>query len=162
PACTHPPLAAAADHRSAARQLQRDPDPGAPCPASRQAQGAAELAAADGGAGGDLPRSAAGRICPRLPGSGADPEIGDLRVDLLHAHGLSRLPRDHGRDHPDSDADPRVQGSLYPENHFGFEAAAWYWHFVDVVWVALFIFVYVLWPIALVSAARGRPTAAAL
>ncbi|HQN42332.1 MAG TPA: cytochrome c oxidase subunit 3, partial [Pseudomonadales bacterium] len=29
-------------------------------------------------------------------------------------------------------------------DHFGFEAAAWYWHFVDVVWVGLFIFVY-LW-----------------
>jgi len=27
-------------------------------------------------------------------------------------------------------------------NHFAFEAAAWYWHFVDVVWLGLFIFVY--------------------
>ena len=27
-------------------------------------------------------------------------------------------------------------------NHFAFEAAAWYWHFVDVVWIALFFFVY--------------------
>ena len=31
-----------------------------------------------------------------------------------------------------------------PDQHFGFEAAAWYWHFVDVVWIGLFIFVYVL------------------
>jgi len=31
-----------------------------------------------------------------------------------------------------------------PENHFGFQAASWYWHFVDVVWVMLFIFVYIL------------------
>ncbi|WP_075882015.1 cytochrome c oxidase subunit 3 [Vreelandella massiliensis] len=31
-----------------------------------------------------------------------------------------------------------------PQQHFGFEAACWYWHFVDVVWVGLFIFVYVL------------------
>ncbi len=30
------------------------------------------------------------------------------------------------------------------ENHFAFEAAAWYWHFVDVVWLGLFIFVYIL------------------
>jgi len=30
------------------------------------------------------------------------------------------------------------------EDCFGFEAASWYWHFVDVVWVGLFIFVYVL------------------
>ncbi len=29
-------------------------------------------------------------------------------------------------------------------NHFGFEAVAWYWHFVDVVWLGLFVFVYVL------------------
>jgi len=30
-----------------------------------------------------------------------------------------------------------------PEDHFGFEAAAWYWHFVDVVWLFLFLFVYI-------------------
>ncbi len=34
------------------------------------------------------------------------------------------------------------KGHLTPDNHFAFEAAAWYWHFVDVVWVFLFIFVY--------------------
>ena len=28
------------------------------------------------------------------------------------------------------------------DNHFGFEAVAWYWHFVDVVWLGLFVFVY--------------------
>lgn len=33
-------------------------------------------------------------------------------------------------------------GHFTPEKHFGFEAAAWYWHFVDVVWLMLFIFVY--------------------
>jgi len=31
-----------------------------------------------------------------------------------------------------------------PDHHFAFEAVAWYWHFVDVVWLGLFIFVYVL------------------
>ncbi|MEM6413036.1 MAG: cytochrome c oxidase subunit 3 [Pseudomonadota bacterium] len=31
-----------------------------------------------------------------------------------------------------------------PERHFGFECAAWYWHFVDVVWLFLFAFIYVL------------------
>jgi len=35
-----------------------------------------------------------------------------------------------------------MRGHFTPENHFGFEAAAWYWHFVDVVWLGLFIFVY--------------------
>ncbi len=36
-----------------------------------------------------------------------------------------------------------MRGHFNPENHFGFEAVAWYWHFVDVVWLGLFIFVYV-------------------
>jgi cytochrome c oxidase subunit 3 len=36
------------------------------------------------------------------------------------------------------------KGHFKPENHFAFEAAAWYWHFVDVVWLGLFIFVYIL------------------
>jgi cytochrome c oxidase subunit 3 len=31
-----------------------------------------------------------------------------------------------------------------PQKHFGFEAAAWYWHFVDVVWLFLFAFIYVV------------------
>ena len=34
-------------------------------------------------------------------------------------------------------------GQFTPERHFGFEAAAWYWHFVDVVWLFLFVAVYV-------------------
>ena len=34
-------------------------------------------------------------------------------------------------------------GHFTPRQHFGFEAAAWYWHFVDVVWLFLFIVVYV-------------------
>ena len=36
-----------------------------------------------------------------------------------------------------------IRGHFKPEQHFGFEAVAWYWHFVDVVWLGLFIFVYV-------------------
>ncbi len=35
-------------------------------------------------------------------------------------------------------------GHFSKHNHFGWEAAAWYWHFVDVVWLGLFIFVYVV------------------
>ena len=34
------------------------------------------------------------------------------------------------------------KGHFTPERHVGFEAAAWYWHFVDVVWLGLFVFVY--------------------
>ena len=35
-----------------------------------------------------------------------------------------------------------VKGHFTPKSHFGFEAAAWYWHFVDVVWLFLFCAVY--------------------
>jgi cytochrome c oxidase subunit 3 len=35
-----------------------------------------------------------------------------------------------------------LAGHFKPDHHFGFEAVAWYWHFVDVVWLGLFIFVY--------------------
>ena len=34
-------------------------------------------------------------------------------------------------------------GQFTPQKHFGFEAAAWYWHFVDVVWLFLFVSIYV-------------------
>lgn len=37
-----------------------------------------------------------------------------------------------------------VLGHFDSRQHFGFEAVAWYWHFVDVVWIGLFLFVYVL------------------
>jgi cytochrome c oxidase subunit 3 len=37
-----------------------------------------------------------------------------------------------------------ARGHFTRDNHFAFEAVAWYWHFVDVVWLGLFLFVYVL------------------
>ncbi|HBS32102.1 MAG TPA: cytochrome c oxidase subunit 3 [Parvularcula sp.] len=37
-----------------------------------------------------------------------------------------------------------LAGHFTADRHFGFEAAAWYWHFVDVVWLFLFAFIYVL------------------
>tara|TARA_R110002124_G_scaffold48028_5_gene142237 strand:- start:12706 stop:13539 length:834 start_codon:yes stop_codon:yes gene_type:complete len=36
-----------------------------------------------------------------------------------------------------------LKGDFTPKQHFGFEAAAWYWHFVDVVWLFLFASIYV-------------------
>ncbi|NOZ67367.1 MAG: cytochrome c oxidase subunit 3 [Alphaproteobacteria bacterium] len=36
-----------------------------------------------------------------------------------------------------------LKGHFTPDHHFGFEAAAWYWHFVDVVWLFLFVSIYV-------------------
>ncbi len=35
-----------------------------------------------------------------------------------------------------------VKGHFSPDKHFAFEAVAWYWHFVDVVWIGLYVFVY--------------------
>ncbi|MFZ2315965.1 MAG: cytochrome c oxidase subunit 3 [Gammaproteobacteria bacterium] len=35
-----------------------------------------------------------------------------------------------------------LKGHFRPEHHFAFEAVSWYWHFVDVVWLFLFVFVY--------------------
>lgn len=37
-----------------------------------------------------------------------------------------------------------LNGHFTADDHFGFEASSWYWHFVDVVWVFLFLFVYIL------------------
>ncbi|HQU02097.1 MAG TPA: cytochrome c oxidase subunit 3, partial [Acetobacteraceae bacterium] len=35
-----------------------------------------------------------------------------------------------------------MKNQFSPQQHFGFEAAAWYWHFVDVVWLFLFVCIY--------------------
>ena len=35
-----------------------------------------------------------------------------------------------------------IKGEFTVEKHFGFEAAAWYWHFVDVVWLFLYVAIY--------------------
>ena len=35
-----------------------------------------------------------------------------------------------------------MKGHFTPDRHFGFEGAAWYWHFVDVVWLGLYVVVY--------------------
>ena len=47
------------------------------------------------------------------------------------------------------------QGDFTPKQHFGFEAAAWYWHFVDVVWLFLFACIYV-WGAGAHTAAGGH------
>lgn len=44
-----------------------------------------------------------------------------------------------------------MAGQFTPERHFGFEAAAWYWHFVDVVWLFLFACIYVFGASAIVA-----------
>ena len=37
-----------------------------------------------------------------------------------------------------------LKGHFTADDHFGFEASSWYWHFVDVVWVGLYVFVYLM------------------
>ncbi len=37
-----------------------------------------------------------------------------------------------------------VKGHFSPNHHFAFEAAAWYWHFVDIVWICVMLFAYIL------------------
>ena len=51
-------------------------------------------------------------------------------------------------------------GHFTPERHFGFEAAAWYWHFVDVVWLFLFTCIY-WWGASPVVGVALRPGGAA-
>src|SRR3546814_17337534 len=48
-----------------------------------------------------------------------------------------------------------AKGHFSKDAHFAFEAVAWYWHFVDVVWLGLFLFVYVM---SRTRASRPRTT----
>jgi cytochrome c oxidase subunit 3 len=48
-----------------------------------------------------------------------------------------------------------MKGDFTPKQHFGFEAAAWYWHFVDVVWLFLFAAVYIWSSAGVTIAAHG-------
>ena len=75
-----------------------------------------------------------------------------LRLDVLHGDGLPRRARHHRHDVPARLPVSRTEGGHFtPKQHFGFEAAAWYWHFVDVVWLFLFAAIYV--------SGRGTPLA---
>ena len=65
-----------------------------------------------------------------------------LFVDLLHGDRLPRLPRLVGTTFLLVCLFRAMAGQFKPSQHFGFEAAAWYWHFVDVVWLFLFFCIY--------------------
>ena len=64
---------------------------------------------------------------PRIHPGPTDVVQGGVALECLQLHqGLFRA----------------LAGHFTPQQHFGFEAAAWYWHFVDVVWLGLYFLVY--------------------
>ena len=66
-----------------------------------------------------------------------------LRIDVFHADGIPRLPRDDRRDHAVGDAGARsCAGISRPITISRSRRPSWYWHFVDVVWLLLFVLVY--------------------
>jgi cytochrome c oxidase subunit 3 len=67
---------------------------------------------------------------------------GCLWLHLLHADRLSRFPRVCGHADAAVHHPAPAKRPFHAERHFGFEGAAWYWHFVDVVWLGLYILVY--------------------
>ena len=74
----------------------------------------------------------------------AEPEVqlGRLRLAVLHADGLPRLPRAAGRHHADRDPDSPDPRPLHGRPSLRLRGRGRYWHFVDVVWLGLYLFVY--------------------
>ena len=132
-------LASAAAQHADPADLGHDGDLGAPCAAGQRPQGREVGPDPHHPARPDLHLRAGLRIfARRLPLSRQH-----LRRDLLHGDRLPRRPCDHRHDLPDRLPGPRAQRPFTPTQHLGFEFAAWYWHFVDVVWLFLFACIYV-------------------
>jgi cytochrome c oxidase subunit 3 len=93
-----------------------------------------------GAARRDLPGLPGLRIPPRLHRTGPDHGGRRVRRHLLHAHRLPRISTS-----PSAPSCWRwwqgrsLSGHFDAKRHFAFEAVAWYWHFVDVVWLLLFV-----------------------
>jgi cytochrome c oxidase subunit III len=78
------------------------------------------------------------QLAPFGPGDGAG------RRDLLYDDRHARLPRAHRRDLPVYRLRNGLRGKYTAERHWGVEAAANYWHFVDVVWIFFYPALYLI------------------
>ncbi len=103
----------------------------------------------------DLPRRdrAAGRAVPVLPGTEYIEAYKELNLTLgsgIYGSTFFMLTGFHGLHVTLGTIMLAIiwfrcaKGHFSKDHHFAFEAVAWYWHFVDVVWLGLFLFVYVL------------------
>ena len=61
---------------------------------------------------------------------------------LLYVNWLSWFSCNTRNSDVNSNTFQMYKGTLTADKHFGFEGVAWYWHFVDVVWLLLFVLVY--------------------
>ncbi|KAG1438055.1 hypothetical protein G6F57_020005 [Rhizopus arrhizus] len=109
----HPGLGPAADQHADPAHFRRDPDHRPSRTAGRQPPPAADLAGPDRCARSRLPDPAGRGIHPRLQGTEPDAGLGHLRVDVLHADRLPRVPRDPGRHHADRHPDPPDPGPFH-------------------------------------------------
>ena len=135
------PLAPAAPQHADPAHLRHDGHLGAPRAPAQRPPGPEVGPGADHRARPALHLRAGLRVRARRRSASAADIYG---VDLLHGDRLPRLPRHHRHDLPDRLPGPGACAAHFtPQQHFGFEAAAWYWHFVDVVWLFLFICIYV-------------------
>ena len=68
-----------------------------------------------------------------------------VRVDVLRAHRPARLARLRRPDDPAGVMTVRAfRGHFSPEHHHGIEVGGIYWHFVDVMWIVVYVTVYIL------------------
>jgi cytochrome c oxidase subunit 3 len=142
------PVPSAADQHAHPAALGHDGDVGAPRAANRRSQGRTQR---------PHPHGAAGRLFSYIQFGVEYPEAGfafgnqgDVTNATVYGASFFMATGFHGFHVVIGTIFLFVcllrlmAGQFTPQKHFGLEAAAWYWHFVDVVWLFLFTFVYVM------------------